>query len=163
MALTWRDFVGPVSIFVDERWQNGKLVSVRANDVVYTISGDPDMYIISKDEAYSIIRKRSDVTSFSKGKQYTGSNPLIFGPSGASIYGRKIVERKDRPGIFRVHIKYQPNKSMKVKNVKINLGKHVRSVCCYFFLYFFLLCFCLFLFRLTFIDSFYHNHTLRTG
>ena len=125
MSFTWRDFLGAVCVFVDGRWQNGKVVEIRTNDVVFKLSGDPDSYIIPKDEAHSIIRKRGSVVSVGKGKEYTGSNPLIFGPKGCNIYGRKIVERKDRPGEFRVHVKYQTKKSHKVRNIKINLGSHV--------------------------------------
>ena len=102
------------------------MIEVRANHVVYSLSGDPEMYIISKDEAYSIIRKRGTVSTAGKGTKYTGGNPLVFGPTGNNIYGRRIVQRKDRPGIFRVHIKYQPQKNARVQNIKINLGKHVR-------------------------------------
>ena len=152
MSLTWRDFVGPVCIFVDERWQNGKVVEIHDKHVVYKLSGDPESYIISKDEAHSIIRKRGTVASVGKGQTYTGSNPLIFGPTGCNIYGRKIVERKDRPGNFRVHVKYQSKKHEKVRNIKINLGKHVDSFCdllsllcllCFALLCFVLLCFAL--------------------
>ena len=125
MSLTWRDLIGPVSAFVNGRWQNGKVVDIRTNDVVYKLSGDPDSFIISKDEAHSIIRKRITVTSVGKGETYTGSNPLVFGPKGRNIYGKRIVERKDRPGTFRVHVKYQTRKHHKVRNIKINLGKHV--------------------------------------
>ena len=56
---------------------------------------------------------------------YTGSNPLVFGPDGASIYGKKIIERKDRPNVYRVEIKYKPLQYGKVTNHKTNLGKHV--------------------------------------
>ena len=127
MSFTWRDFVGPVCVFVDGRWQNGKVVEIRTNHVVYKLSGDPDSFIISKDEAHSIIRKRGTVASVGKGERYTGSNPLIFGPKGCNIYGRKIVERKDRPGTYRVHFKYQTKKHHKVRHIKISLGSHVRS------------------------------------
>ena len=126
MSLTWRDFVGPVCIFVDGLWQNGKVVEIKTNEVVYKLSGDPDSFIISKDEAHKIIRKRGTVASAAKGEQYTGSNPLVFGPKGCNIYGKRIVERKDRPGTYRVHVKYQTRKHHKVRNIKINLGKHVR-------------------------------------
>ena len=144
-SFTWRDFIGPVCVFVDGRWQNGKVVEIRNNDVVYKLSGDPDSYIISKDEAHSIIRKRGTVASIGKGEQYTGSNPLVFGPKGCNIYGKRIVERKDRPGTFRVHVKYQTQKHRKVQNIKINLGTHVRFsvfVClvCYCFCFLTLYC-----------------------
>ena len=82
MSLTWSDFIGPVCIFVDERWENGKVVEIRSSHVVYKLSGDPDSYIITKDQAHSIIRKRGTVTSVAKGQQYTGVNPLVFGPTG---------------------------------------------------------------------------------
>ena len=68
-SFTWREFVGPVCVFVDGRWQNGKVVEIRSNDVVYKLSGDPDSYIISKDEDHSIIHKRDTVTSVGKGDQ----------------------------------------------------------------------------------------------
>ena len=106
---------------------------------MYKLSGDPDSYIITKDQAHSIIRKRGTVASVAKGQQYTGGNPLVFGPTGCSIYGRKIVERKDRPGTFRVHVKYQTKKHHKVRHIKINLGKHVGSFSAC--LYICLLCF----------------------
>ena len=132
MSLTWRDLVGQVSVFVDGRWQNGKVVDIRTNDVVYKLSGDPDSFIISKDEAHSIIRKRIIVASVGKGKNYNGSNPLVFGPKGYNIYGKRIVERQDRPGTFRVHVKYRTQKHRKVQNIKINLGNHVRFAACFF-------------------------------
>ena len=127
-SFTWRDFIGPVCIFVDGRWQNGKVVEIRSHEVLYKLSGDPDSYIISKDEAHSIIRKRGKVALVGKGEKYTGKNPLVFGPKGCNIYGRRIVERKDRPGTFRVHVNYQTRKHHKVRNIKINLGKHVRFI-----------------------------------
>ena len=117
-----------VCIFLDDKWQNGKLIEVQKDHVVYSLSGDPEQYIMTKDEAYSIIRSRKIVTSTGKGEAYTGSNPLIFGPAGVGLYGKRITERKDRPGIYRVHVKYKPQKSAKVLNLKINLGKHVRYV-----------------------------------
>ena len=143
-SFTWRDFIGPVCIFVDGRWQNGKVVEIRADEVVYKLSGDPDSFIITKDEAHSIIRKRGTVASVGKGKQYTGRNPLVFGPKGCNIYGRRIVERRDRPGTFRVHVKYQTKKYQKVREVKINLGKHVRFP-------FLLACLCFYLLLLCFL------------
>ena len=154
MSFTWRDFLGPVCVFVDERWQNGKVVEIRTNDVVFKLSGDPDSYIIPKDEAHSIIRKRGSVTSVGKGKEYTGNNPLIFGPKGCNIYGRRIVERKDRPGTFRVHVKYQTKKSHKVRNIKINLGPHVRPT----FYYFACCCCCFFVLTIACL-----MHTARRG
>ena len=69
MSFTWRDFLGPVCVFVDGSWQNGKVVEIRTNDVVLKLSGDPDSYIIPKDEAHSIIRKRGSVASVGKGKE----------------------------------------------------------------------------------------------
>ena len=84
-SFTWRDFIGPVCIFVDGRWQNGKVVEIRADEVVYKLSGDPDSFIITKDEAHSIIRKRGTVALVGKGKQYTGRNPLVFGPKDATF------------------------------------------------------------------------------
>ena len=114
--------------------------------MVYKLSGDPDSYIISKDEAHSIIHKRGTVASVGKGEQYTGNNPLVFGPKGCNIYGKRIVEveRKDRPDTFRVHVKYQTRKHHKVRNIKINLGKHVRCFSCLFY-FCFLLAYLLFL------------------
>ena len=140
-SFTWRDFVGPVCVFVDGSWQNGKVVKILNNDVVYKLSGDPESYIISKDEAHLIIRKRGTVASFGKGEQYTGSNPLVFGPKGCNIYGKRIVERKDRPGTFRVHVKYQTRKHHKVRNIKINLGKHVSFPVYFTFVFCLLACF----------------------
>ena len=135
-SFTWRDFVGPVCVFVDGRWQNGKVVKIWSNEIVYKLSGDPDSYIISKDEAHSIIRKRGTVISVGKGDQYTGSNPLVFGPKGCNIYGKRIIERKDRPGTFRVHVKYQTRKHHHVRDIKINLGKHVRFLAYFAFCFF---------------------------
>ena len=125
MVTTWLDLCGPVSVYLDGEWKKGILLEVRENDVVYSLSGDPEKYIMSKDEARSIVRDRKIVTYTGAGTAYTGSNPLVFGPDGASIYGKKIIERKDRPNVYRVEIKYKPLQYGKVTNHKINLGKHV--------------------------------------
>ena len=139
-SFTWRDIVGPVCVFIDGRWKNGKVVEIRTNEVVYKLSGDPDTFIISKDEVNSIIRKRGTVASVGKGDQYTGSNPLIFGPKGYNIYGMQIVKRKDRPGgVYRVHFNYRTRKHHKVREIKLKLGNFVRV------LLFILLFFCLFI------------------
>ena len=103
MSLTWRDLIGPVSVFINGHWQNGKVVEIRTNAVMYKLSGDRDSFIISKDGAHSIIRKRITVASVGKDKTYTGSNPFVFGPKGCNIYRKRIVERKDRPGTFRAY------------------------------------------------------------
>lgn len=126
MATTWADLVGPICIFLDNKWCNGKLVEVRENHIVYSLSGSQDKFIVQKDQAYKIIRTRKVVQSTGKGEKYNGKNPLIFGPDGACIYGKKIRERKDRPGVYRLEIKFKPTKTGKVQNKKINLGKHVR-------------------------------------
>jgi len=123
-TVTWRDLCGPVCIFLDDKWENGKLIKVHKDEVVYTLSGDLDQFIIIKDEAYGIIRPRQVVADLGRGDTYTGTNPLFFGPAGQGLYGKIIVERKDRPGNYRVHFKYRPQKSVKTKNVKLNLGKH---------------------------------------
>ena len=66
------------------------------------------------------------MSSVGKDNTCTGNNPLVFGPEGCNIYNRRIVERKDRPGTFRIHEKYQTQNHHKVRNIKINLGTHVR-------------------------------------
>ena len=108
MDTTWLDLCGLVSVYLDGEWKKGILLEVRENDVVYSLSGDPEKYIMSKDEARSIVRDWKIVTYTGTGTAYTGTNPLVFGPDGASIYGKKIIERKDRPNVYRVEIKYKP-------------------------------------------------------
>ena len=127
MSTTWLDLLGPVSIYLDGEWQNGILRKIHENEVVYSLSGDTGEYIMTKDDARSMIRDRKTVSSAGKGQKYTGSNPLVFGPAGASIYGKKITTRKDRPNMYRVEIKYKPLKYGKVTTHKIGLGKHVSS------------------------------------
>ena len=129
---TWADLVGPMCIYLDEKWHNGELLDVRETDVVYSISGSPDQFIVSKDEAHKLIRPRNIVKTTGTGQKYNGKNPLIFGPDGSCLYGRKITERTDRPGTYRVEIKFKPQKSAKVQNRRINLGKHVslHVACC---------------------------------
>ena len=79
---------------------------------------------MSKDEAYSCIRSRKAVTV--SAKKYNGKNVMdVFGPGGVDVYGKRIVERKDRPNVYRVEIKYKPQKYAKVQNIRIPLGKHV--------------------------------------
>ena len=121
---TWSNLLGPVCIFLNREWKNGQLVEVKKDHVVYSISGDSTQYIITKDEAYHIIRKRNNVTTADKTGKYTGKNPMVFGPDGKNLYGKKVVERKDRPGVYRVEIKYRPQKYAKVQNIRINLGRH---------------------------------------
>lgn len=121
---TWSHLLGPVCIFLDREWKNGQLVEVKKDHVVYSISGDITQYLMTKDEAYKIIRKRNTLKTSDKTGAYTGKNPMVFGPDGKNIYGKKVVERKDRPGFYRVEVKYRPQKYAKVKNVKISLGKH---------------------------------------
>ena len=123
-ALTRRDLCGPVCIFLDDEWKNGNVTRILENHIVYSIDGNTDEFEMLKDEAISIIRTRKFVSSSGKGKKYTGNNPLVFGPAGASIYGKRIVERKDRPNSYRVEIKYKPLKYGRVIQQKINLGKH---------------------------------------
>ena len=133
-AATWGDLLGPMCIFLDDQWCDGNLIEVRENHVLYSLSEDPsEQYILQKDEAYKLIRSRKVVKSNGKGQKYNGSNPLIFGPDGACIYGKKIRERKDRAGFYRLEIKFKPTQSAKVKTIKINLGKHVRLCLLYFF------------------------------
>ena len=147
MSTTWLDFLGPVSIYLDGEWQNGILREILKDEVVYSLSDDAGEYIMTKDDARSMIRDRKVVSSAGKGQKYTGSNPLVFGPAGASIYGKKITTRKDRPNMYRVEIKYKPLKYGKVSTHKIGLGKHVGSllflcVVCFLFIYLFVfLCF----------------------
>ena len=97
---------------------------MKKEHVVYSISGDSEQYYMTKDEAYKIIRKRNLVTASDKKGEYTGKNPIVFGPAGKNLYGKKVVERKDRPGIFRVEVKYKPQKYAKVQNININLGRN---------------------------------------
>ena len=126
MASTWRDLVGPVCIFLDDKWQNGNLDEIYKDHVVFSVSGDPDQFIMSKDEAYSCIRSRKVVTASTKQQKYNGKNAIhVFGPLGVNVYGRNIVKRKDRPNVYRVEIKYKPQKYSKVQNIRIPLGKHV--------------------------------------
>ena len=128
MTTTWLELRGPVSIYLDGEWKKGSLTEIHENHVVYSLCGATDEFLITKDEARVIIRDRKLVSKAGKGKSYTGSNPLVFGPDGASIYGRKIVERKDRPNFYRVEIKYKPLEYGRVQNFKISLGKHVRCL-----------------------------------
>lgn len=121
---TWSHLLGPVCIFLDREWKNGKLVEIKTDHVVYSISGDSTQYIITKDEAYSIIRKRNNLTKADKTGAYTGKNPMVFGPAGKNLYGKRVYERTDRPGCYRVEIKYRPQKYAKVRTIKISLGKH---------------------------------------
>lgn len=138
-AATWGDLIGPMCIFLDDQWCDGNLIEVRENHVLYSLSEDPsEQFILQKDEAYKLIRSRKVVKSNGKGQKYNGSNPLIFGPDGACIYGKKIRERKDRAGFYRLEIKFKPTQSAKVKTIKINLGKHVRLCLLYFFLFAFI-------------------------
>lgn len=121
---TWSHLLGPVCIFLDREWKDGQLVEIKTDHVVYSISDDSTQYIITKDEAYNIIRKRIDLTKADKSGAYTGKNPMVFGPAGKNLYGKKVYERKDRPGCYRVEIKYRSQKYAKVRNIKISLGKH---------------------------------------
>ena len=132
-----------MSIYLDREWKKGNLLEVRENHVVYSLGSDTDEFIITKDEARDIIRDRKIVSRTGNGS-YAGSNPLVFGPHGVSIYGGKIVERKDRPNCYRVEIKYKPLEYGKVQNIRISLGKHVSfllAFVCLFCLVF--ACFCL--------------------
>ena len=134
---TWADLIGPMCIFLDDKWHDGELIAVRENHVLYSLdTSPPDQFILQKDLAYKLIRTRDIVKSIGKGGKYNGKNPLIFGPDGSSIYGKKIRERKDRSGFYRLEIKYKPTKTAKVKNININLGKHVSCLIYFsFFLY----------------------------
>ena len=142
--------MGPVCVFVDGLWKNGKVVKLRSNDVVYKLSGDPDSYIISKDETHLIIHSRDTVVSVGKGDHYTGNNPLVFDPKGCNLYGKRIVERKDRPGSFRDHVKYQTKKYHKVRDIQINLGRHVRFLIFSFVFFLFFILILLFCFLILF-------------
>lgn len=102
------------------------MLEIHKYHVVYSLAGASDEFIITKDEAHGIIRDRKLVKT-GRGA-YTGSNALVFGPDGTSIYGRKIVERSDRPGVYRVEIKYKPLTYGKVQTFRIALGKHVSFV-----------------------------------
>ena len=125
MTTTWLEFYGLVSIYLDGEWNQGILVEVRENDVVYSLSGDPEKYIMSKGEAHSIIRDRKILPYTDTGTAYTGSDPFVFGPDGVSIYGKKITAHIDRANTSRVGIKYKALQYGKVTNHKINLVKHV--------------------------------------
>ena len=142
MSTTWLDLLGPVSIYLDGEWQNGILREILKDEVVYSLSDDAGEYIMTKDDARSMIHDRKVVSSVGKGQsqKYTGSNPLVFGPVGASIYGKKIITRKDRPNMYRVEIKYKPLNYGKVKTHKIGLDKHFSS------LFFLCVVFCLFIY-----------------
>ena len=41
------------------------------------------------------------------------------------IYGRRIIERKGRPGTFRVHVKYQIKNITKFETPSSNFETHV--------------------------------------
>ena len=126
MTTTWADLVGPMCIFLDDKWCDGKLIEVKENHVLYSLAESPmEEFILQKDQAYKLIRTRKVVKAMGKGEKYNGNNPLIFGPDGSCIYGKKVKERKDRPGVYRLEIKFKPTNTAKVKNIKINLGKHV--------------------------------------
>ena len=134
MAATWKDLCGPACIFLDGEWKNGTVIRILENNIVYSLVGNADEFLMTKNEARLTIRAPNFVTSADKKQKYTGKNPLVFGPAGASIYGKRIVERKDRPHFYRVEIKYKPLKYGKVTHQKINLGKHpnvesVEQVC----------------------------------
>ena len=118
--------VGPVCIFLHGKWQNGNLDEIHKDRVVFSVSGDPNQFMMSKDEAYSCIRSRKTVAASDKQEKYNGKNAMVvFGPAGVNVYGKKIVERKDRPNVYRVQIKYKPQKYSKVQNIRIPLGKHM--------------------------------------
>ena len=129
MATTWLDLRGPVSIYLDGEWKKGNLLDVRENHVVYSLGCDDDEFIITKDEARDIIRDRKTVSRTGKKGAYTGSNPLVFGPGGVSIYGKQIVKRKGRPKSYRVVINYKPLKYGKVQRLNLTIpGKHVNAI-----------------------------------
>ena len=139
MSTTWLDLCGPVSIYLDGEWKKGNLLEVRKDHVVYSLGCDADEFIITKDEARVIMRDRKFVSRTGNGA-YTGSNPLVFGPHGASIYGKRIVERKDRPNCYRVEIKYKPLEYGKVQNIRISLGKHVSFLLAFVCLFCLVIC-----------------------
>ena len=129
MASTWMKMVGDVCIFLDGRWHNATIHEIRPEHVVYSICGNDDKFVMTKDEAYSIIRPRNVVSATGTGRKYNGKNPLIFGPAGTHLYGKKITERKDRPNVYRVEFSYRTQQYVKAKKFYINLGKHVSPVC----------------------------------
>ena len=53
MTTTWLDLCGLVNIYLDGEWKKDILLEIRENIVVYSLSGDPEKYIMSKDEARS--------------------------------------------------------------------------------------------------------------
>ena len=137
LATTWLDLVGPVCIFLDGKWQNGNLDEIHKDRVVFSVSGDPTQFMMSKDEAYSCIRSRKIVNASEKQAKYNGKNAMVvFGPAGVNMYGKKIVERTDRPNHYRVIVKYKPQKYSKVQHIRIPLGKHVScfAFCCFLLL-----------------------------
>ena len=134
MATTWLDLIGPVSIFLNGKWQNGNLDKIHKDQVFFSVSGDPAQFMMSKDEAYSCIRSRKIVNASAKQEKYNGKNAMVvFGPAGVNMYGKRIVERSDRPNTYRVEVKYKPQKYSKVQNIRIPLGKHVSYFACFVF------------------------------
>lgn len=125
MTSTWMELVGKVSIFLDGKWNDAILHEIRPEHVVYSLCKDNDKFVMAKDEAYSIIRPRNIVSATSAGKEYNGKNPLIFGPAGTRLYGKKITARKDRPNVYRVEVTYQTQQYAKPTKYYINLGRHV--------------------------------------
>ena len=126
MTTTWSDLVGPMCIFLDEKWCDGNLIEVKEDHVLYSLDENPlEQFILQKDEAYQLIRTRKVVKAMGMGKKYNGNNPLIFGPHGACIYGKTIRKRKGSSKAYRVEIKFKPTNSAKVEKKNISLGPHV--------------------------------------
>ena len=116
MTTTWSDLVGPMCIFLDEKWCDGNLIEVKEDHVLYSLDENPlEQFILQKDEAYQLIRTRKVVKAMGMGKKYNGNNPLIFGPHGACIYGKTIRKRKGSSKAYRVEIKFKPTNSAKVE------------------------------------------------
>ena len=117
MATTWSDLVGPMCIFLDEKWCDGDLIEVKENHVLYSLAENPlDQFILQKDQAYKLIRTRKVVKAMGKGKKYNGDNPLIFGPDGACIYGKKLEKEQADPGLiaWRLNLNQQTVQRLKI-------------------------------------------------
>ena len=90
MATTWSDLVGPMCIFLDEKWCDDDLIEVKENHVLYSLAENPlDQFILQKDQAYKLIRTRKVVKAMGKGEKYNGDNPLIFGPDAVHAFMKK--------------------------------------------------------------------------
>ena len=73
MTTTWADLIGPMCIFLDDKWCDGKLIEVKENHVLYSLAESPmEEFILQKDQTYKLIRTRKVVKAMGKGKNIMG-------------------------------------------------------------------------------------------